>query len=117
MSKTKAADLRKKPVRPKGPPVDGLTVGWMLTLITTIFCLFVAISARAFVRYIQPQAAMIGVLSGLMLFAAAIISLILLVLTPIIVRRKISNPPQGLVVFAYAVGAAPWISMLLQGWE
>jgi hypothetical protein len=41
----------------------------------------------------------------------------LVVLTPIIVRRKKSNPPRGLVYFAYVVAVTPWISMLLQGWE
>ncbi len=117
MSKTKEVNLRKKPVRPQGPPADGLTVGWVLTLITTIFCLFVASSARAFVWFVQPEASMIEALSGLMLFSAAVISVILVVLTPIIVRRKKSNPPRGLVYFAYVVAVTPWISMLLQGWE
>src|SRR5690349_7547439 len=101
MSKTQDARRKSKPVRQEGPPVDALTVCWMLTMITTLFCLAAATAARAFVRYIRPEAAMISTLSGLMLFAAAVISLILLGLTPVVVKRKKSNPPQGLVFFAY----------------
>jgi hypothetical protein len=52
--------------------------------------------------------------SGLLLFAAAVIGTALLILTPIIVYRKRSDPPAGLVFFAYVVGVLPWLGMLLQ---
>lgn len=116
MPKTQDSRRKSKP-RIEKPPVDALTVGWMLTMITTLFCLIAATAARAYMRYAQPEATMIGMLSGYMLFSAGVMGLILLVLTPIIVKRKKSDPPQGLVFFAYLVGLAPLAGMLLQAWE
>lgn len=114
---TKTQDARRRPVRPERPPVDALTVGWMMTMITTLFCLVAATLARGYVRYYQPGAVMIGTLSGLLLFSGAIIGFLLLALTPVIVKRKKSNPPPGLVFFAYLLGVAPLLGMLLQAWE
>jgi uncharacterized membrane-anchored protein len=116
MSKTQDARRKPKP-RIEKPPVDALTVGWMMTMITTLICLIAAAAARAFVRYVNAEAVLVGALSGLLLFSAAVIGLILLVMTPIVVKRKNSDPPTGLVFFAYLVGIAPLAGMLLQAWE
>ena len=95
-------------------PIDGLTVGWTVTMMTTLFCELGAAGTRAFVRFVNPDAALLSMFSGLLLFAAAVIGTVLLVLTPIIVYRKRSNLPPGVVFFAYVIGAVPWLGMLLQ---
>lgn len=117
MSKT-AEQRKRRDRRPVDrPPVDGLTVGWMVTLITTFVCLSAVLALRAYVRFGHPGADAVRVFSGLLLFAAAVIGVVLLVLTPVVVRRKRSHPPKGIVCFALLCGAAPWLVMLWQGWE
>lgn len=113
MSKSPAAPHRSKPLK-SAPPVDGLTVGWVTTLITTFVCELGAVAARLYVQYVDAEAKLIGMFSGLLLFAAAVVGVFLLVLTPIVVYRKRSHPPRGIVVFAVVVGVAPWIGMILQ---
>jgi hypothetical protein len=117
MKSTNDAKRKAKELREARPPIDGLTVAWTTTLITAVACELGAIGARAFVRFVLPEATLLGMLSGLMLFAAAVIGTVLLVLTPIIVYRKRSNPPMGVVFFAYVVGVVPWLGMLLQARE
>ena len=105
---------RKKDRAPR-PAVDTLTVVWATTLFTGLITLVSAVSIRAYVSFGDPTAKLLGRLSSYFLLTSALIGLFLLILTPIIVHRGRSNPPFALVLTAYAVGAAPWIAMVLQG--
>jgi hypothetical protein len=100
--------------KPTVPRPDGLTIAWMLTLVTTLVCLFAAVLARAYVRFVQPESPTMSLFSGLALFAAAVIGLVLLVMTPIVVYRKRSHPPRGIVIAAYVIGILPWLGMIWQ---
>jgi hypothetical protein len=111
---TKTAAARSTPSAPRP---DGLTVAWMLTLVTTLICLLCAVLSRAYVRLLRPESPTMVLFSGLALFAAAVIGLVLLGLTPVIVYRKRSHPPLGIVVAAYVVGVLPWLGMLWQAVE
>jgi hypothetical protein len=102
---------------PSVPRPDGLTVAWMLTLVTTMMCELCAVASRAYVRFVRPEATTISLLSGVSLFAAAVIGTVLLVMTPIILYRKRSNPPRGIVVAAYVLGVLPWLGMIWQAVE
>jgi hypothetical protein len=115
MSKQK--ELRKRRAHPTAPPVDGLTVGWMTTFITALVCEIGAGALRLYLRFVDAGSGPIRMFSGLLLFAAAVIGIALLILTPVVVSRRRSHPPRGLVVFAYVVGALPWFAMFLQGQE
>jgi hypothetical protein len=115
MSKHSEKSKHKQAAHPPRPPADGLTIGWMLTLITGLACSVGALALRAYVQFIRPGAEMIQVLSGLLLFAAAIVGVVLLILTPIIVQRKRSHPPRWIVRSAYVIGVAPWLFMIWQG--
>lgn len=86
----------------------------MVTLVTTFVCTLAVLLLRAYVRWWHPGADIVRVFSGLLLFASAVIGIILLVLTPVVVQRKRSHPPKGVVYFALLTGAAPWLVMLWQ---
>jgi len=96
------------------PSVDTLTVGWITMLSTTLMCEVGAAAARLYVAYVEPRANLMGHFADYLLLAAAIIGVLLLVTTPIVVKRKRSHPPLALVIFAYVIGAAPWMIMLLR---
>jgi len=114
MKTTRDTKKRKPALGRPAPPVDGLTVGWMMTLTTAILCELSAVGTRMYVHWIDPEARLLSLLSAMLLFAAAVVGIVLLVLTPIIVYRKQSHPPRGVVVLAYVAGIVPWIGMFLQ---
>jgi hypothetical protein len=105
---------RKKDRAPR-PAVDGLTVIWGTTLITCLMTQVTAFALRGYVRFGDPTARLLLMLSSYFLLTSALIGLFLIILTPIVVRRGRSNPPLGVVVAAYALGAVPLLAMILQG--
>jgi hypothetical protein len=113
----KARSKRKshKKARPPHPAADGLTVVWMTTFMTGIITEVSAFAIRAYVRFGDPSAKLLGMLSSYLLLTAALVGIFLIILTPIVVRRGRSNPPMAVVVAAYVVGAIPLLAMVLQG--
>lgn len=112
MPKTKAQRLAAKKKSAPRPAADTLTVGWVTMLSTTLMCEVGSGAARLYVNYVDRDARMLGMFSDYLLLAAAFIGVLLLLLTPVVVKRKKSNPPLPLVLFAYFVGAVPWMVML-----
>jgi len=113
--KTRSKHKPRKKDRAPRPAADTLTVVWMTTLITAVITEASAFGIRAFVHFSAPQAQLLKMLSTYFLLTSALIGLFLIVLTPIVVRRGRSNPPLGVVIAAYAVGALPLLAMLVQG--
>ena len=97
---------------PESPTAETLTVAWVICILTVAACDLGAaatrLSADAF-----DDAPGVALLSGLLLFAAAIIGLLCVVLTPVVVRIRVEPPPPGLIVFALVVSAAPLLVMYL----
>lgn len=117
MSKTKSQREASRHAKKKfvvKPAVDALTIGWITMISTTLMCEIGAILALLYVEYLDARASMMSLFANYLLLAAAIIGVMLLVTTPIVVKRKRSNPPLALVLFAYAIGAAPWLIMVLR---
>jgi hypothetical protein len=85
---------------------DAMTVGWMLTAITALVCQAGLVAVRA-VEHYQPEAAALGVLGELLLFAALVFGVISLVLAPIVLRLRRTPVPPGITIFAVAVGFTP----------
>lgn len=97
------------------PSPDTLTVIWMTTMATALLCEVGAAAARLYVRFVDPHAKLLQMFSAYLLLTGAVIGFFLIVLTPVVLKRKRSNPPGAIVAAAYIVGAAPWVAMLLQG--
>jgi hypothetical protein len=117
MSKTKSQREASRHAKKKfavKPTVDALTIGWITMISTTLMCEIGSICGQLYVAYLDSRAGMMSLFANYLLLAAAIIGVLVLVTTPIVVKRKRSNPPPALVLFAYAIGAAPWLVMLLR---
>lgn len=112
MSKTKTPRNAAKKKNVVRPAVDTLTVGWITMLSTALMCEVGSAAARLYVSYFDKQARLLGYFADYLLLAAAAIGMLLLMVTPVVVKRKKSNPPLPLVLFAYFVGAVPWLVML-----
>jgi hypothetical protein len=113
--KARPKHKQRKRNRPPRPEVDVLTVVWTTTLATAVIAEAASFGIRAYVHFSNPQAKLLNMLSAYLLLTAALVGAFLIVLTPIVVRRKVSNPPFGVVLAAYIVGAIPWLTMILQG--
>lgn len=112
MSKTKSQRHVAKKKAADRPAVDTLTVGWITMLSTALMCEVGSAAARLYVSYVDRQANLLGYFADYLLLAAAVIGVLVLLITPVVVKRKKSNPPLPLVLFAYFVGAVPWLVML-----
>ena len=87
-------------------PADALTVGWMLSVLTTLLCELGVLAAYWYVAA-HPEAAKADVLCGLLLLAAIVLGLFSLCLLPIVVKLRRELPPLSIVVFAVVVDLAP----------
>ncbi len=115
------APMSKRKRRTQQPPqektdpqtVEMLTVGWMLSVVTTLICEVGFVLARAYLLLVDPTASRMGVLAGMLLFAAAVVGVISLVLCAVVVKLRRAPPPQGVIVVAVVIGAIPLLAMAL----
>ncbi|MGH7134548.1 MAG: hypothetical protein ACREHD_02345 [Pirellulales bacterium] len=84
--------------------VEILTVGWMLTVVTTLACEVGFVISRWLA---DGSDGPLMVLSGLLLFAAFVIGVIGLLIMSIVLRTRRLPPPSGVVVFASVISGAP----------
>ncbi|HVX10102.1 MAG TPA: hypothetical protein VHC22_02765 [Pirellulales bacterium] len=96
----------KSRVEPDARGVEVLTVGWMLTVVTTLAC-EIGFAAARLMSDASDSSLML--LSQLLLFAAFVIGILALFMTPIVVRSRRLPPPPGVTVFAITVAAAPLV--------
>jgi hypothetical protein len=91
--------------------VETLTIVWMLCVVTAFLCEVAALAAVGAARFRFGGTRLVA-LGERMLFAALVIGLIALAMTPVVVRMRAEPPPTAVVVFAVAVGALPWMIIL-----
>jgi hypothetical protein len=88
-----------------------MTVAWMISILSVAVCDFGAGITRLF---LDSDLQTLGLLSGVLYFAALTIGLISLILLPIVLKSRRVPPPRGLVVFGVAVSVIPWIALVVQ---
>jgi len=84
--------------------VEILTVGWMLTVVTTLACEIGFVISRWLAAGSDSPLMM---LSGLLLFAAFVIGVIGLLIMSIVLRARRLPPPSVVIVFASVISGAP----------
>lgn len=90
---------------------EAATVAWLITVLSVAICDF----GTGFIRlWLGPQDKSLGMLAGVLFFAALTIGLISLGLLQVVLRSRRVPPPRGLVVFGVTVSVIPWIALLLQ---
>jgi membrane protein YdbS with pleckstrin-like domain len=99
---------RKKRSKPQATTesrsMEVLTIGWMLMVVTTLGCEVGFVAARWISGGTQGPLMM---LSQLLLFAALVIGLVTLLITPVVVRGRRLPPPPAVTAFAVVIAAAP----------
>ena len=112
---TPAARERRRRTAPAdaGPRPDSLTVACSLAVMTAFACEIGVVLARVGVA-LASSLEWLGLLGGLLFFAALVVGAIGLMLLLIVVRRKRAPVPRPLIGFAMAVGVAPWLYWLVE---
>ena len=109
---------KQRPVARPGtnelPPVETLTIGWMLAVMTTLVCELGVVAARGYLLAIDATARRMEVLAMVLLFAAFVVGSVSLFLGYAVVRARRTLPPRGILIFAAVVGAAPLVTMLIR---
>lgn len=111
---SKAKRRKKKRTRPDRPTesrrVEVLTVGWSMMVLMTLICEIGAAGAIWY-SHSHPEAQAAGAVSAVLLLETLLVGVLMLVLTPVVVRVRQEKPPRGIVVFAVVVGATPLVGM------
>ncbi len=108
-----AKKANKKKQRKAQPPrerraVEFLTVAWMLAVMTALVCEVGGTVARIYADG-NPR---IALLAGYLLFAAAVVGGVSLVMLVAVYRMRKVKPPPGIVFFSAVVGGAPLLVLL-----
>jgi heme/copper-type cytochrome/quinol oxidase subunit 2 len=91
-----------------------LTVGWMLTTMSTLVALLVA-GAVGLAILVWPtdqgREHPLSAISGLMLLVSAATGVVCIALTPFVYRVRRSPPPRTVTVAAVLIGLAPLVTI------
>ena len=111
---SKAKRRKKKRAKPAPPTesrrVEVLTVAWSLMVLMTLVCEIGAVAAIWYGRS-HPEAEAVRALATVLLLETLVVGVLLLALTPVVLRMRREKPPRGFVVFAVIIGAAPLVGM------
>jgi len=109
MAKKAKPRKRRKPQAPgESRSVEFLTVAWMLAVMTTLVCEVGGTLAKIF----GEGNLRLSLLAGYLLFAAAIIGAVSLVMLAAVYKLRKVKPPSGIIFFSAVVGGTPMIVLL-----
>jgi hypothetical protein len=94
---------------------QAVTIAWTVSVTSVFVADLIVIAAHLYSRS-DPSAKSARVLEAIMLVAAAAMGAISLTLLPITWRARRLKPPQGYVIFAILVAAAPIIALVGRLW-
>ncbi|MAT72247.1 MAG: hypothetical protein CMJ58_22300 [Planctomycetaceae bacterium] len=113
--KTKKSDkpavVKPRQLPPEPRLVEAVTVGWTVSVSTVVLCELGAVLAHL-LALANPGAPKVVVLRDLLIFAAAAIGVLSLVLLPIVYRVRTIKPPVGFTVFAATAAVAPIVTLV-----
>lgn len=119
MSKRKSKSHRPKSVsyakqiEKETRAADAATVAWTVSVTTVFACNIAAVAAHFYSRA-NPQLEGVRMLSQLLLFAAAAIGVMSLMLLPAVLRLRRTAPPGGFLAFAVCNAVAPILAALVE---
>jgi hypothetical protein len=94
---------------------EALTSIWMLSAVNTFVAQAVWIGLRFYIRA-NAVAQPVALLAGLLLLIAAVLSLVVLVLTPIVYRVRRVRPPAVVTLLAVVIALGPWAALAVLAW-
>lgn len=110
---------RKKPRRPR-PAIastesrlsEVTTVGWMLSVMTTLACTVMALVVWTFVQG-RPDNERVLVFVRYLHFSAIVMGVASLCLLGVVLRARTVPPPRSILIFAVVVSLTPILALAL----
>lgn len=100
-----------KPEPAESQTAEALTIGWLLSVFTTLACELAAAACYAI------GGERLSVFGGLLLFSALVIGLSSIGIGAVAYRYRRVRPPRGVTVFAWTVGLLPVVVVVLQAFR
>ena len=91
---------------------EAATVAWMLSLLATIGAEGLGLATRL-AMLVVGSSVPLQAFSGTLLLVAALTGVLLLILTPLVLKVRDTPPPKPLVVAAYVAGTVPILTLVL----
>jgi hypothetical protein len=94
---------------------EAVTIAWTVSVTGVFVADLIVVAAHLYARShpsVQPAKA----LEAIMLLSAGVMGAVSLVLLPVVWQTRRMKPPQGYVVFAILVAAAPIIVLVARLW-
>ncbi len=92
---------------------DAITVAWMVTITTLLFCNLAIAGAYYFSRQ-YPDAGGLWVMKEMLLMAGSGLGVISLALLPVVYRVRNVVPPTGIAVFGACLAVAPILGLIVR---
>lgn len=92
---------------------DAITVAWMVTITTLLFCNLAIAGGYYFSRQ-YPDVAGLQLMKEMLLIAGSGLGVISLVLLPVVYRVRNVVPPTGIAVFGACLAVAPILGLILR---
>jgi len=104
-----------QPASLETPRADAITVGWMLSMVTTLLCEVGALVVRAALfRDGQPLSNAVSAMFAMLLFSAFVVGIASLLLIPVVYKVRRDPPPRSITIAVVIIGAAPLVTMALR---
>jgi hypothetical protein len=122
MPKKPRKSVRKKVVPPpdrestESGAAETITIAWTVSVTSVFVADLIVIAAHLYSRS-NPSAQYARVLEAIMLISAAAMGMISLALQAVAWRTRRVKPPQGYMIFAALVAAAPTIALVGRLWR
>jgi hypothetical protein len=114
-TKRKNAASNVPPVPTESRASEAVTIAWTSSVTSVLVADLVVIAAHLYARS-HPDAQAAKALDAIMLVTAAAMGAASLALLAVVWRTRRLKPPQGYVVFAALVAAAPIIALIGRLW-
>lgn len=92
---------------------EAATIGWMLTTLATFVALACSLGSFLLVRNFDKPPPSLEILPGLLLVVSAISGLVVVGLTPVVVRLRKTQPPTLITRTAMVLGAFPTLLLVV----
>jgi hypothetical protein len=113
--------MAKRKTKPRPTPAafretrvaDAVTIGWMLSVLTTLVCQLGAVAGQLYVRA-NPDVVPVALMTGMLVMAAVAIGSLSLLLTVMVYRLRRVPPPTSITVLAVVIAAMPIVALLVR---
>lgn len=113
MSKKQSPRRKQSATNDEPESIRMAVMAWLMTTLTTLVCMAIVAATRGYVLWVDPDAAKIALLSGLLLFASLVLGVLALGLQFVVLRIRRPAPPRPVLFSATIIALLPILAALI----